>query len=91
MKTIAIVLQLLIAMTFGGPCGAAVPQGFVANAPITRVTNRDNTGTSNVPKMTDNPQSLVFTRSASGQQLEAEGMGLEPTTGCPAPEFQSGR
>lgn len=22
---------------------------------------------------------------------KAEGMGLEPTTGCPAPEFQSGR
>ena len=24
-----------------------------------------------------------------GQIIRAEGMGLEPTTGCPAPEFQS--
>src|SRR5688500_9644991 len=34
---------------------------------------------------------VMSNKFASTATTRAEGMGLEPTTGCPAPEFQSGR
>ncbi len=55
----------------------------------TAVNNRDKTGTSTCSETTDSPPTREISMSASRQNVEAEGMGLEPTTGCPAPEFQS--
>lgn len=59
--------------------------------PIGEEINRDKTGTSASPQNTIGPQMPNSQALASRMILEAEGMGLEPTTGCPAPEFQSGR
>lgn len=53
--------------------------------------NRDNTGTTTCPETTNSSPTRGFSMSASRQNLKAEGTGLEPATGCPAPEFQSGR
>ena len=91
MERKSILLSLLVASACGIRCGAASLEPPRAMAQKAEVANRDKTGTSTVPRTTATPQSLIFPRSADGQRSEAEGMGLEPTTGCPAPEFQSGR
>ena len=51
--------------------------------------NRDKTGTSRSLEMTNGSLTREFPTFASRQSSLAEGMGLEPTTGFPAPEFQS--
>lgn len=52
------------------------------------VADRDKTGTTACPKNSNGPQTPVNQALASRVFFQAEGMGLEPTTGFPAPHFQ---
>ena len=52
--------------------------------------DRDKTGINDPTSKTIGTQSVTDQAFASSCSFRAEGMGLEPTTGCPAPEFQSG-
>jgi hypothetical protein len=60
------------------------------NCDSVAIHNRDKTGTSASPETTNGSRTREISMSASRQDTVAEGMGLEPTTGFPAPEFQSG-
>jgi hypothetical protein len=53
--------------------------------------DRDKTGTSLGGQDQQGSQTLVFPTFSSRSVLEAEGRGLEPPTGFPAPDFESGR
>ncbi len=56
-----------------------------------RDTRLDKTGTNRAAKNDNSPQTPVFQALTSCGSLKAEGKGLEPSTGCPAPDFESGR
>jgi hypothetical protein len=55
------------------------------------VADRDKTGTITVPRIDHSSQRPENKPNAGRGSFEAEGMGLEPTTGFPAPHFQCGR
>jgi hypothetical protein len=67
--------------------GAVLP----FTSPICCAANRDKTGTI-MSRQNDSGSQMVevkpFTSRAS---FTAEGKGFEPSTGCPAPDFESGR
>ena len=53
--------------------------------------DRDKTGTTARPKVMHRAQMPRIAAFAQRIDFAAEGTGVEPATGCPAPEFQSGR
>ena len=57
--------------------------------PILAETKRDKTGTSTIPKNTSGSQTAKNKPNASRGSFLAEGKGFEPSTGFPAPDFES--
>ena len=53
--------------------------------------DKDKTGTTMSPENNTGPQVVAMQQLASRVSLEAEGKGFEPSTGFPAPDFESGR
>ena len=64
---------------------------FDATIDVIEEANRDKKGTTLFPATTNDWKNADFSANKDAENFEAEGMGLEPTTGFPAPEFQSGR
>ncbi len=54
------------------------------------VVDRDNTGTNGAAEKTGVSQTPVKQVVANRPSFKAEGRGLEPPTGFPAPDFESG-
>ena len=53
--------------------------------------DRDKTGTNAVPENNCGSQAVANQPLTSRVSFEAEGKGFEPSTGFPAPDFESGR
>lgn len=51
--------------------------------------NRDETGTSGIPRLINRPQALKNQWPTSRSVYAAEGKGLEPSTPCGATDFES--
>ena len=60
-------------------------------APILPERDRDKTGTNPFPKNEAGSQMAKNKSNASCGSFLAEGKGFEPSTGFPAPDFESGR
>ena len=62
-----------------------------AGATGRQVSGRDKTGTNGCPVLEAISQHHTGKELATARSFEAEGKGVEPSTGCPAPDFESGR
>ena len=83
-------LATLMAMIDTAPLsGASVgPSHFTTIC--AEVADRDKTGTNGCPTNENGSQVAVSSVLASRVSFRAEGKGLEPSTGYPAPDFESG-
>jgi hypothetical protein len=66
----------------GGPDRKAIRQD-------SEVRDRDKTGTTTSPENNTGSQSAAIQQLASSVPFVAEGKGFEPSTGFPAPDFES--
>lgn len=87
-----LIASLPIVVTFvTGPIVANALPRWTPQPPTAESGDRDRTGTPALQNECRGGQTLEFPALEHAEIIRAEGMGLEPTTGCPAPEFQSGR
>jgi hypothetical protein len=87
--------------TAAGPAGVVVPCKALSAptsmtmaggaVPIRLETNRDKTGTNPLPRNAAASQMAKNMAKAGCISFEAEGKGFEPSTGFPAPDFESSR
>jgi len=77
---------LLVALATDS-CGPA-PQSMTGRT--AGISPLDRTWTTGVQENEEGPQVLVSQVLASPGSFLAEGKGFEPSTGCPAPDFESG-
>jgi hypothetical protein len=61
------------------------------NQQNSEVRDRDKTGTTTSPENNTGSQGAAVQQLASRVSFEAEGKGFEPSTGFPAPDFESSR
>ena len=66
--------------------GSAVSYGGPRDA--RDVLDRDKSGTDWTQEQSQTPKQACLPTSAAVRQIEAEGRGLEPPTGFPAPDFE---
>ena len=87
--TMVLLAMLLAVDGSNGRSWPGSPLGGAAHSD--QVSDRDKTGTESPSENSQSSQKLTIQALASPKIFQAEGKGFEPSTGCPAPDFESGR
>jgi hypothetical protein len=91
---IRLVMITIATIIVAGPVAAALGEGcqnFEPGGHNREAHERDKTGTTTSPENSTGSQAVAIQELASEVSFEAEGKGFEPSTGFPAPDFESGR
>ena len=90
---VRLVVITIVALVAARPVGAlgAGGQNCEPGRQNSEARDRDKTGTTTSPENSTGPQAVAIQQLASRVSFEAEDKGFEPSTGFPAPDFESGR
>jgi hypothetical protein len=89
-RFVVITIAAFVAICLAGALGDG-GQNSEPSQQNSEAHDRDDTGTSTTPKNNTGSQDAAMQQLASHVSFAAEGKGFEPSTGFPAPDFESSR
>jgi hypothetical protein len=89
-RFVVITIAAFVAICLAGALGDG-GQNSERSQQNSEAHDRDETGTSTTPKNNTGSQDAAMQQLASSVSFGAEGKGFEPSTGFPAPDFESSR